>query len=187
MKRREALSAITILTGGALLTTSGLLQSCNFTDRKRTAITEKDAPLLDEIGETIIPATAGSPGAKAAKIGAYIVLTVNDCYTDTQKNIFIEGLNLFDDACRQQYKTGFEDLSSAQKKEFLIQLDEVAKANNKKAKNHPQHYFDMLRQLTIAGYFSSEIGMTKALRYEAVPGRYNGCITVNKGDKPWAS
>ncbi len=45
----------------------------------------------------------------------------------------------------------------------------------------------MLRQLTIAGYFSSEIGMTKALRYEAVPGRYNGCITVNKGDKPWAS
>lgn len=187
MKRREALSAITILAGGALLTTSGLFQSCNVTDRKRTAITERDAPLLDEIGETIIPTTATSPGAKVSKIWAYMVLTVNDCYTDTQKNIFIEGLNLFDQACMKQYKTQFENLSSTQKKEFLIQLDGEAKANNNEEKSHLPHYFDLLKQLTIEGYFSSEIGMTKALRYEAIPGSYNGCIAANKGDKPWAT
>jgi len=45
----------------------------------------------------------------------------------------------------------------------------------------------MMKELTIWGYFSSEPGATKALRYIAVPGHYDGCIPYKKGDKAWAT
>ncbi|WP_018626705.1 gluconate 2-dehydrogenase subunit 3 family protein [Niabella aurantiaca] len=51
---------------------------------------------------------------------------------------------------------------------------------------YPPHYFIMMRQLTLWGYFSSETGMTKALRYVETPGRYDGAYPYKKGDKVWA-
>jgi hypothetical protein len=45
----------------------------------------------------------------------------------------------------------------------------------------------MIKQLTILGYFTSETGATKALRYEAVPGKYDGAYPYKKGDKAWAT
>ena len=48
------------------------------------------------------------------------------------------------------------------------------------------HYFKMIKQLTISGYFTSEIGSTKALRHVAVPGRYEACVDYKKGDHLWS-
>ena len=48
------------------------------------------------------------------------------------------------------------------------------------------HYFTMMKQLTLLGYFTSEIGSKQALRYNPVPGRYDGCAPYKKGDKAWA-
>ncbi|MCZ2459027.1 MAG: gluconate 2-dehydrogenase subunit 3 family protein, partial [Chitinophagales bacterium] len=47
----------------------------------------------------------------------------------------------------------------------------------------PPYYFTMMKQLTLWGYFTSEIGMTQALKYVPVPGRFDGCIDYKKGDK----
>jgi hypothetical protein len=33
-----------------------------------------------------------------------------------------------------------------------------------------------MKELTILGFFTSEIGATKVLKYTPVPGRYNGCV-----------
>jgi hypothetical protein len=44
-----------------------------------------------------------------------------------------------------------------------------------------------MKQLTLLGYFTSEIGATQTLRYVAVPGKYEGCIPYKKGDKAWAT
>ena len=52
---------------------------------------------------------------------------------------------------------------------------------------HIGNYFGMMKQLTLLGYFTSEIGATKALRYIAVPGKYEGCVPYKKGDKAWAT
>ncbi|MBC7887267.1 MAG: gluconate 2-dehydrogenase subunit 3 family protein [Ferruginibacter sp.] len=187
MQRREALNKLGILSGAAFLATSGLFNACNLTDKKRSALTEKDIPLLDEIGETIIPATAASPGAKAAGIGAYMLAMVNDCYTEKQRSVFIEGMDMLDAACDKQHNTSFIKLSAEQKKQLLVQLDKEANASVKNKTNSNEHYFSMLKRLTISGYFTSEIGATKALGYEAIPGKFEGCIAFKKGDKPWAT
>jgi hypothetical protein len=184
MNRRKALKNLTLISGGAMLASSGLLQACNSGNTKRTELTESDVPLLDEIGEIIIPMTSSSPGAKEAKIGNYMLVIVNDCLTKEQQNIFIEGLNKMDEVCNQKYKNTFLEMNTSQKKEFIEGLQAEAEVLSNKA---PIHYFNMLKALTINGYFTSEIGATKARRYEAIPTRYHGCISYKKGDHAWAT
>jgi hypothetical protein len=50
----------------------------------------------------------------------------------------------------------------------------------------PAHYFRMMKELTLLGYFTSEIGCTKAMRYIESPGRFDPCVPYQKGDKAWA-
>ncbi|MDR0792154.1 MAG: gluconate 2-dehydrogenase subunit 3 family protein, partial [Chitinophagaceae bacterium] len=51
---------------------------------------------------------------------------------------------------------------------------------------YPPHYFTLIKQMTTAGYFSSEIGMTKDLRYMETPGKWDGAYPYAKGEKAWA-
>ena len=50
----------------------------------------------------------------------------------------------------------------------------------------PTHYFRMMKELTLLGYFTSEIGCTKAQRYAETPGKYDPCVPYKPGDKAWA-
>jgi len=65
--------------------------------------------------------------------------------------------------------------------------EEAAKERNKTIALSPNHYFTMMKQLTLFGYFTSKPGATQALRYVAVPGHYDGCMPYKKGDKAWAT
>lgn len=49
----------------------------------------------------------------------------------------------------------------------------------------PVHYFRMMRELTLLGYFTSEVGPTHELEYVEVPGRYDACVDFKKGDKQY--
>jgi hypothetical protein len=51
----------------------------------------------------------------------------------------------------------------------------------------PPHYFRMMKELALLGFFTSEIGMTKAQRYIESPGRWDPCLPYKPGEKSWAS
>ena len=51
----------------------------------------------------------------------------------------------------------------------------------------PPHYFRMMKELTLLGFFTSEIGSTKALRYVETPGSFDGDVPYKKGDRAWAN
>lgn len=51
----------------------------------------------------------------------------------------------------------------------------------------PLPFFRIMKELTLLGYFSSEIGATQALAYDPVPGKYDGCTTMKEGQKAWAT
>jgi hypothetical protein len=48
------------------------------------------------------------------------------------------------------------------------------------------HYFSLLKQLTLLGFFTSEQGATRVARYRPVPGKYKGCTPYSKGETFWA-
>jgi len=51
----------------------------------------------------------------------------------------------------------------------------------------PAHYFRMMKELALLGYFTSEIGCTQALRYAETPGRYDPCLPYTPGERAWAA
>ena len=52
--------------------------------------------------------------------------------------------------------------------------------------DEPQHYFRMMKELALLGYFTSEIGYTKAMQYRETPGRYDPDVPLAAGDRSWA-
>jgi hypothetical protein len=191
MNRREALSSVALLLGGTIIGAEMFLSGCTNENKKIGTLgldfSPEDTSFLDEIGETIIPAT-DTPGAKEAKIGEFMHTIVRDCYGKPDQDIFIAGMGKLNEASKTMNGKYFLESSPDERKKLLIALDKEQKEYmaNKKPTD-PAHYFRMMKELTIWGYFTSEPGATKALRYIAVPGKYEGCIPYKKGDKAWAT
>lgn len=189
MNRRDAISRVALIFGGTVIGAEAFLTGCRKSSLDTSALTfdTNVIGLLDEVGETILPATASSPGAKAAAIGEFMKVIVTDCYEEGDQKVFMEGIGLLNEAADMKYGKDFVELSEQEKHDFLVELDAEAKAySESKADDAADHYFTMMKQLTLWGYFTSEVGATKALRYLPVPGRYEGCIEYKKGDKAWA-
>ena len=207
MKRREALNRVAILMGGAISapTIMALMEGCTpksaaATPFKLTADYQK---LVAEIAEIIIPAT-DTPGAKAAGVGPFIELMLKDCYSDAQGAHFIKGLDSVEEKAKA---TGgnFLSLSIDQQTTVLKEMESAGKAENEevaKAKDVDAEtgkvkddgsaaekvtpFFNIMKELTLFGYFTSEIGATQALDFVSIPGKYEGCIDLKEGQKAYA-
>ncbi|WP_046247407.1 gluconate 2-dehydrogenase subunit 3 family protein [Hymenobacter terrenus] len=202
MNRRDALARVALLMSGTIIGADLFLSSCSSPASKeqKAALLDpgKKAPstpflnasqigFLDEVGETILPTTS-TPGAKAAQVGSFMAVMVRDCYTPANQKIFLDGLTQLEQRSQKRYNQGFMALNAAQRTALLTALDAEQNALTAHQRpDAPSHYFRMMKQLTLLGYFTSEVGATKALRYQLVPGRYNGNIPYKKGDKTWAT
>lgn len=214
MNRRELIKQIAFITGGAVVGAELFLTGCKTGTSTEIGFTQANIALLDEIADTILPTTASSPGAKAAKVADFMKIYVTDCYEEKDQRIFNNGISKLEEACKKANGKSFMDCDAKQRTDFLIALDKEAKEHmknkselQKKAAEEKQnqedkqkqqtdkgeaepvdeklqtHYFTMMKQLTLFGYFTSKEGMTKALRYVPVPGKYEPCIDYKKGDK----
>jgi hypothetical protein len=188
MNRREALSSVALLLGGTILGAEAFLSGCKTKSTEAgVSFTPNDISFLDEVAETILPATS-TPGAKEAKVGQFMTVMVHDCYEAKDQKIFMDGMKKLDDASKKMNSKSFMESTPEQRHNLLVTLDKEQKDYQKNKKDtDPTHYFRMMKELTLSGYFTSEVGATKALRYVAVPGKYEGCIDYKKGDKAWAT
>ncbi|WP_308365744.1 MULTISPECIES: gluconate 2-dehydrogenase subunit 3 family protein [unclassified Microbulbifer] len=185
MNRRELLKMIAAATGAAFVGGSGLLAGC--TRREPAEEYRFDAThvaLLDEVAETIIPRT-DTPGAKDAQVGQFMTVMVNDCYTPEEQVVFHRGITQLQAASLESYDTAFMDLSPENRHSLISQLDREARLHN--AGQTTPHYFTMMKQLTLFGFFTSKPGATEVLRYAAIPGHFDGCIPYTEGDRAWAT
>lgn len=155
-----------------------------------------DIALLDELGDTIIP-TTDVPGAKATGIGEFIVMMVADCLTPPEQERFKAGLAGLDPEFRERFGGTFVSANPADRLKFLneryrgVRRGDGKRAGKADADSESEgreggvYFFRTLKQLTILGYFTSEIGCTQALHYEEVPGRFDGCADYHPGDHNW--
>lgn len=183
MKRREALKLSASLIGTAIIGSELFLSGCINKEINISLFSDNDINLLDEVGEVILPGTDLSPGAKDAKIGLFIKSIVTHCYDETEQNIFTNGIKELNQLSRKKYGVKFVKLKKKQKYDLIALLD---KDTRNRTDDNPPHFFPMMKQLTIWGYFTSEPGATKALRYNQIPGKFIGCIPYKNGDKAWS-
>ena len=188
MNRRELIKSIAILTGASVVGSSFYLSGCTLESKDTGPFNRKTLRLLDEVGETFIPQT-DTPGAKAAKIGEFMKTMVSNCYTEEERNAFLEGLEALEVYAQESKGKGFLKCSAEDRTQILQELALEAKAYNSQRSPQnpgPVHYFTMLKQLTLWGFFTSETGMTQTLRHVPVPGRYDGYYPYQKGERAWS-
>jgi hypothetical protein len=127
ISRREAILRVSVLLGGVALIGSGALISGCRAEKTGTAastpFTADDIAYLDEIADTILPTTS-TPGAKAAKTGAFMALMVTDTYHDDDEKTFREGMRKLDDLSKQKNGgASFMKATPAQRLALLQELD----------------------------------------------------------------
>lgn len=205
--RREAIRRVSAMLGGAaFIGGTSLIAACSkeapatadtavaaapaagaTPEPPLTMFTAEEVAYLDEIAETILPRTS-TPGAKDAKTGRFMGVMVQDCYTQADQEIFKKGMTTLNDACTKAHGHGFMQATPEHRTELLTAIDKEAKAyQDKKKPDEPNHYFRMIKELTLLGFFTSEVGMTKALRYAETPGRYDPCVPYKAGEPAWAN
>ncbi len=186
MNRRELLKFIAAATGCAFIGTGRVLAATiSGSDMKFSA---GDIAFFDEVAETILPKTK-TPGAKEAKVGEFIAVYSSACYEPAQLQVLTEGIALLNAHMQKKFGTDFLRAGVKHQQTALIEIDRQAKevaASSKDNPNLPPHYFTLIKQLTLLGFFTSEPGSTRVARYRPVPGKYKGCINYRKGDTFWA-
>ena len=283
--RREAVKRVTALLGGvALVGGSALLTGCRDDDAAPDSaaadtaaaplFSEEEIAFLDEVADTILPETR-TPGAKAARVGAFMAVAVTDSYRAPEQQAFRDGLRLLDERSRAMHAVGFMQATPEQRLALLEvldreQYDDTRRRGEERARraaaadsaaradsiarrdsagaaarrgaagagsrdtsrgglqgqgparpvdstdaaagaatlpdqrqendpaadagtptaaivaDPPPHYFRMMKELTLVGYFTSEIGYTRAMRYRETPGRFDPCVPHAPGETLWA-
>ena len=189
MDRRDLLKMIVAATGAAMVGLPALAGGKS-PGAGSASFSAADIATLDEIAETILPRTK-TPGAKDAGTGAFMAKFVSDCYTARQQAAFHAGLADIDKRAGGR----FVSLAPEARAVLLRELDAEARKRNvdvsstgeSDASGPTPHYFTMIKQLTIFGYFTSKVGATEALQYVAVPGRYDGDLAYVPGTPAWAT
>jgi glucoside 3-dehydrogenase (cytochrome c) hitch-hiker subunit len=129
--------------------------------------------------ERIIPATE-TPGATAAGVSAFIDKMLADWHTPAERDRFLAGLPELDARCRASAGKPFIDCAEADQLAVLTALDNEVTAL--RADRGPsvanEHWFAMLKYLTVYGYCTSEAGM-RALHLYPLPFRYDGCAPID--------
>ena len=175
MNRREAVQRVALMMGGVLAAPlmAGVMGQITNTGGSIAVSAEQEA-FLAEVADIIIP-TTDTPGAKVAGVEKFIVRVMRDCYKKEDQEKFYAGLAKLDADSQAKFSKGFVGLDLAQKNE-MVKLSTV----------NDKPFFQRMKELTVTGYFTSEIGATKALEYLPIPGKFEGCIPLKPNQKAWA-
>jgi hypothetical protein len=180
MNRREALVLMAAGFTGTIFGARRMLAGVEgATGAASTRIlSDADCFLLNEVGETILPATPGSGGAKAANVAAFMEDMVGNFYDERERETFTAGLVQFQAASSSRFSgRGFLELTATERHDLVMGFEET--------KPQPE-YYRMIKQLAVWGYFTSEVGATQAMAHVAVPGRFDGVVTVPPGTRAWS-
>lgn len=176
LSRRDALKGLTV--GAGVIASLPVLGSAaaaqdhqHMHTATQTAASAKPAPLkfltpdenrtVIEMSERIIPADDSSPGAKAARVNEYIDLIVSES-PDAVKQTWREGLAAVNKMSSDKFSKPFADLSAEQQVELLKAISK----NERNPQTVEERFFRTIKNATIDGYYTTEIGIKQELKYK---------------------
>ena len=179
MDRREALKRVGLIMGGtvALPIASGVMSGCQAPAAGGYALQTMSAAqndLVATMSELIIPAT-DTPGAKAAKVNEFIDLMLTDWFDLDDRDSFLAGIAETDAMAQAANGSNFVDSTEDQQIALLTEMEEASYANDESPS-----FFRMMKQLTLTGYYTSEIGASQELKYVHTAGEYRGDVPYSE-------
>jgi hypothetical protein len=110
---------------------------------------EEESGVLDQLMEMIIPADEHSPGAHVAQTNLFADLMVATS----------------DNAAKQQWRNGIRLMREEAHRSSLTEALERAAAKEENPTSALEHFFVLLKQMTVNGYYTSDIGIHKDMQY----------------------
>lgn len=189
MNRRKAIKLL--LLGSASATA---LISTSWLDKIKSmdlSYLFEQKPLIAELAEIIIPAT-DTPGAKAVQVEEFIIRMLADCTDFRSLSNFIVGLQELQEYSLVTFKKTFILCDTLQKEAVLREFERRAYPfkgilGKVEKKIFGQPFFTTLRNYTVIGFCTSQVGATQVLNYESVPGRYENVAPVSSSQRSWAT
>ncbi len=173
MNRRTALKNLSLIGGAISLPAWAYVWTRDSIPPHDLSLTADQQKLMAEIVETIIPAT-DTPGAKEIGVDGFVLTMISDCYDKDVQQEFHSGLSNLEKNIQAKYGKSFMNLDLIQRTEVLNNLQK----ENNSGKEGGIQFFPLVKGLTIQGYLNSEYIMKNLLKYELVPGRFDGSFPV---------
>jgi hypothetical protein len=137
------------------------------------------------ITDLIIPET-DTPGAKAVRVNEFIDLILTEWAHEDERKRFMAGFDEVDKLSNALFANDFVDATPVQQHAVVAELDQRLAVQREAERNSPyvrrrrysqlsESFFGSLKYMTLYGYYTSEIGFTKELGKEIIPGAYHGC------------
>ena len=155
------------------------------------SVLQQKKNLITELTETIIPQT-DSPGAAQANVAEFVIDYVRDCAPVNEQRNFARGLMKLEKYSLRTYGCSFVECKSADRIAILERFEDDAvsrisiinKINNKL---FGKPFIGQLKELTVEGYCTSELGATQGLAYDYIPVHYEACTFLGVEQKSWAT
>ena len=193
MDRREAIKRTAWMMGGVVSAPAimAILKGCTAKpgiNWKPEFLSADQASIVSEVAEIIIPRT-DTPGAKEVGVPGFIDKILKEVYSKEDQDRFTSGLTAFNEEATKTYGDSFSALKADDQKALVKKVHDEAIQAEKSTTPAPKRPFVlMMKELTMLGFFTSEVGATQVLQYDPVPGSYKGCIPVAEAGngKAWA-
>ena len=143
--------------------------------------------------DQILPAT-DTPGAKAARVNEFIDVILTEWASEDERKNFLSGLADVDKQSNALYAKDFAAASAEQQIALLRSMDEAAAIARSVRKDRqpfwePQgrdtqlqgDFFSVFKNMTLHGYYTSEIGFSQELKLQIMPGAQHGCTQLAPG------
>jgi len=128
--------------------------------------TKDEYALLDEMTELIIPADGHSPGARAARVAAYVDGRLAEAFVPAEADVqqrWRDGLRRVNALSQEMNGKAFRAASPEQRVGVLTRLS----ANEKdEPKSTDDKFWRELKGATVHGYYTSEIGIHQEMEYK---------------------
>src|SRR5690606_9503356 len=174
MDRRASIRTLLYIAGGTLVLPACFRQSGSASiELDHLKVSEDDEALLEALVETLIPAT-DTPGGRELLLHLFVLKMVDDCHGPEDQQAFTEGLGAFTGWTRDVLGAPFVKAGKEDRQTLLGRIDDAG--------DSAARFFALVKRRAIQGHMNSQYVMTNLVKYELVPGRYDGYFPMEKMD-----
>ena len=155
-----------------------------------TGYLEKNHQLIEELSETVIPET-DLPGARQAGVASFIIQMVGTGELRQEQLVIMRGLKQVNNFSQRKYNRAFTACTAKERENVLNHFEKselsrfpIINKVNRKLFGRP--FIVQLKELTIEGYCTSKLGATQGLVYDYIPGVFEACVPLTRGQRAWA-
>lgn len=176
MDRRDAIKQTALIMGYTFSATtlSSIMAGCEAGAKPfiPSFLSPEQFKTISAIAETILP-KSDTPGAIDVKVPEFIDGFLDQVMPLEGREKFMAGLNQFMQTTQTDMGKSFDNASAEEQASYLVQLEDSTE-------KEILDFYRGMRSMTIRGYFTSEEIGTKFLKYDPVPGMWQGCTDLEE-------